>query len=354
MNLDSKLFEGKTFVVTGHTGFKGIWLTLMLEQLGAKVIGVSDTFRPSSLYARIRQKIEFQEYFADICLQEELNSIFDAEKPNGIFHLAAQPLVLDSYVNPHETFETNIIGSVNVILAGYRLPHLEFIVAITTDKVYRNNDLGIAFNENDPLGGHDPYSASKAAAEIVIGALRDLPNQENHFPIVTTRAGNVIGGGDDSRNRLLPDVLRTLAEDSQLLLRNPNSTRPWQHVLDPLMGYLQISERLMRGEKIATSYNLGPANNMTMTVKEVAELAIKAWGPSSTSVRYDERNDNVFKESKLLSLDSTLAKKDLNWETKLTPVDAIRLTVQWEKIALTNPDQILSMTISQIKDFMFS
>jgi len=322
--------NGLKILVTGHTGFKGIWLVLLLQQYGVEVVGLSDTCRPTSLYANIRSELKIEEYFVDICDYVDLARVINLISPDGIFHLAAQPIVIESYKNPLETFETNIMGTANLILAAYRQSSVKFLVAITTDKVYLNDDSGVRFTERHPLGGHDPYSASKAATEIVTASLRNFPNQIGCFPIVTARAGNVIGGGDDSPNRLLPDITRAVLRNSPVSIRNPESVRPWQHVLDPLSGYLRIAESLLNGHATSNSYNLGPSENSTLTVQEVCNLALTFWN-SGTLVQVLSLPENAMSEAKLLSLDSDLAKRELGWSTKLSPQEAVEWTVEWER-----------------------
>ena len=322
----------------------------LLQASGVEVVGVSNFVRSSSLYAKIGEEFEVEEHFCDIRNAKELNRIVKQVNADGIFHLAAQPLVLESYEVPLETFETNIMGTANIILSAYQAPKTKFIVVVTTDKVYKNDNLGRSFSEEDHLGGHDPYSASKAAAEIITNSLRNFPNREINFPIVTARAGNVIGGGDDSENRLLPDIVRSILAHESVLVRNPDSTRPWQHVLDPLSGYLRIADQLLKGEAIANSYNFGPKTESELSVLEVCKIAISCWEhPSGFRVIGGDRSSQV--EAKFLALDSSRARKDLGWSSKLTSSEAILWTMEWEKRFHQTSSSAFELTREQIFNY---
>ena len=351
MTDNKKPFHGYKFVVTGHTGFKGTWLVLMLKQLGAEVVGISDTFRPTSLYARLLEHRSNEEYFIDIRIYKEIESAIQTINPDGIFHLAAQPLVIESYQNPLETFETNIVGTANIVMAAYKVKKIKFLVAVTTDKVYENENTGVPFLESDRLGGHDPYSASKAAAEIVINSLREFPNEGIDFPIISARAGNVIGGGDDASNRLLPDLIQSFKNQEILEVRNPKSTRPWQHVLEPLFGYIKIALTVLASNEISVSYNFGPDIKSSLTVEQVCFLASEIWGTELRS-RITSLNDLKYREAELLSLDSTKANQELKWTTKYSAEIAVRKTIDWEKQVLEKPNLIYKITIEQIEDYL--
>jgi CDP-glucose 4,6-dehydratase len=351
MTDNKKHLRGYKFIVTGHTGFKGTWLSLLLEQLGAEVVGISDVFRPTSLYARLREYRPIEEYFIDIRNYKELENKIQTINPDGIFHLAAQPLVIESYINPLETFETNIVGTANVIVAAYKAEKIKFLVAVTTDKVYENENTGVPFIESDRLGGHDPYSASKAAAEMVINSLRGLPDQSIDFPIISARAGNVIGGGDDANNRLLPDLIHAMKHQEILEVRNPTSTRPWQHVLEPLLGYIKVALSVLSSSKISLSYNFGPDKKSSLTVEKVCSLASEMWG-AELILKIKSPDDLKYTEAKLLSLDSTKANQELNWSTNFSAEMAVGKTIGWEKKVLENPNLIYEITVTQIKDYI--
>ena len=350
MNDHSHSLQGLRILVTGHTGFKGAWLVSLLQFLGADVIGLSDSIRPTSLYSRIQNELDISEYFIDIRDEHRLSRAILDIRPDGVFHLAAQSLVIDSFNDPATTFQTNILGTANLILSAYKLPSLKFVIVVTTDKVYKNENTGLPFVENAPFGGDDPYSASKAAAELVTHSLRNFPGQLISFPIPTVRAGNVIGGGDDSNNRLLPDITKSVIRNSPLVIRNPESVRPWQHVLDPLNGYVQLASRLAEGDDLANSYNFGPTNQSFMTVQEVASRALQEWNVGS-KVTINPPNSMAFPESQLLLLDSSKAARDLNWNTKLTATEAINWTVSWEKRCNLNGESPFELITEQIKSF---
>jgi len=350
MSLSGESLKGSRILVTGHTGFKGAWFCSLLQFLGVEVVGLSDSMRPTSLYSRIQSDLNIAEYFIDIRNAEELDKALLQINPVGIFHLAAQPLVLESYRNPAETFHTNILGTSNLILSAYRLLDLKFLMVITTDKVYRNENDGFPFVEEDSLGGEDPYSASKASVEIITNSLRNLPGQGTSFPIPTVRAGNVIGGGDDSDNRLLPDITRSVLENREINLRNPDSVRPWQHVLDPLNGYVELASQLLKGGVFSNSYNFGPSSDSFMTVREVTTIAITMWGVEP-KVKYVQNTDLIYPEAKLLRLDSSKALNDFGWKTKLSGNEAIEWTVFWEKRANAGEDSPSQLVKEQISAF---
>lgn len=342
--------HGLKILVTGHTGFKGAWLTLLLKEMGVEVVGISDKFRESSLYSKIRRKSQVEEYFLDIRDRVNLEKLISEIKVDGIFHLAAQPLVLESYRDPIQTFESNILGTANVLFSSMNLDQTKFIIAITTDKVYENHNNGFPFNESSPLGGHDPYSASKASAELIIKALRNCLPVEQRKKIVSVRAGNVLGGGDDSQERLLPDIIRSVRNSVDVTIRNPHSTRPWQHVLDPLSGYINVASKLFNNEKISSSYNLGPGEDSNMQVVEVCERALLKWG-NPVGIVVEESEFKAVGEAKFLSLDSSLAFRDLGWKTKLNANQAIDWTVDWEKGTFENPESEYEATLAQIQNF---
>jgi CDP-glucose 4,6-dehydratase len=340
--------RGMRILVTGHTGFKGSWLVTKLKFHGVEVVGISDRIRENSLYSSLQSNLGIEEYFLDIRDRQKLDEAMFKIQPDGILHLAAQAIVLESYINPIETFETNIMGTANVIWSALRFKNLKFLIVITTDKVYKNDNSGKSFREEDPLGGHDPYSTSKAAVELITESLRNIRIENANVFIPTVRAGNVIGGGDDSKNRLLPDITRAILEQSTLQIRNPSSTRPWQHVLDPLTGYIQIADCIIRGQKIEDTYNLGPSENSMMSVSEVVGTALRNWD-SKLEILIEEPLSQPFIEAKLLALDSTRALNDLKWRTKLSAVQAINWQVEWEKRVNKLNHSPYSVTIEQIE-----
>jgi CDP-glucose 4,6-dehydratase len=323
----------------------------MLQELGANVIGVSLPPISGSLYESIGSTSVSKSIYADIRDANNLKKIVSATKPDGIFHLAAQPLVLPSYEMPIETFETNFNGTLNLLEAMRTQQNLAFAIMVTTDKVYRNDENGNDFVESDPLGGEDPYSASKAAAEIVISAMRASFFKEELVKIVSVRAGNVIGGGDISPYRLFPDLIQSFKAGETCEIRNPKSVRPWQHVFDPIYGYLLVANAVMQNLSVSNSYNFGPSIENIMSVGEVAEFTQKIWSEKA-EIEFLESAIQL-KEAHLLGLNSNLAKEELGWENMLSVKETIALAVEWERFKLNNPTpaRILRFTQNQIRDY---
>lgn len=309
-------------LITGHTGFKGSWMTQLLDMLGIEWVGLSLQPKPDSLYKSINQKNK-REYFADIRNYENLKKIINTINPKYVIHLAAQPLVLNSYNEPRETFETNILGTVNLLDALLTNSSTNKIVIATTDKVYKQKKFMRSFRESDSLGGKDPYSWSKVGTEAVIGAWQQISKTQGGPKIISVRAGNVIGGGDSSQNRLLPDLIKGFISNSCIEIRNPKSTRPWQHVLDPLSGYLLA---LVTDTK-EKAFNFSP-NSKSLRVEEVTKIAQQAWG-SQSQVIFGNIEDYL--ETKSLSLNSSKAKKVLNWQSHWSQKLAVISTVNWWK-----------------------
>lgn len=316
-------------LVTGHTGFKGAWLTLLLEKLGIEVCGISLNPTNDSLYSRLERNEKIQEAFIDIRNYEALRGAVAEFKPNVIFHLAAQPLVLESYAKPLETFETNVMGTANLLDISFNQPTVELVSVITTDKVYKNLNLGKKFNEEDSLGGKDPYSASKVGTEAAVAAWRQLRQHKNGPKLLALRAGNVIGGGDFAEARLLPDLIRGFLSGDAIEIRNPDSTRPWQHVLDPLAGYVMASNYILKG-KDAEAFNFAPDGD-SVSVNAVVEIAQRTWGESS---KLKVIPSNASLEAATLQLDSSLAKKLLGWRPNWSQEEAVKSTVGWWKRVL--------------------
>jgi CDP-glucose 4,6-dehydratase len=313
-------------LVTGHTGFKGTWLTLLLQKLGIPVVGLSLPPTKDSLFTRADRTGQIEEVFQDICDSDSVRKTLAAFKPSAIFHLAAQPLVLESYKSPLETFETNVLGTANLLDAAFREKSVEAIVVVTTDKVYRNNNSGNAFIESDPLAGKDPYSASKVGTEAAVAAWQQISKISGGPKVLSVRAGNVIGGGDWAENRLLPDLIRGFNSRNLVQVRNPESTRPWQHVLDPLQGYVMALEGLLKGESLS-ALNFGP-NFMSLPVREVVEIARKVWA-QETTLEYLPQGFGSIAEAQSLQLDSSLAREQIAWAPHWSQEEAIISTVQW-------------------------
>ena len=345
-------YSGKKVFITGHTGFKGSWLQAWLHLLGAETKGYA--LAPEyegNLYEQFATRSGDQSILADIRDRETLDAEILSFEPDYIFHLAAQPLVRRSYQVPSETFEVNVIGTANVLETAAKLQKKCIIVVVTTDKVYENKELDILYTEDDALGGYDPYSASKACTEIVVNAFRSSFFNIEKYPIhqkavATARAGNVIGGGDMSDDRLVPDIIRALKKGETIQVRNPGSVRPWQHVMEPLSGYLLLAGLLNEDPGLSGGYNFGPLKDDHLKVKELVELAIKAWGGGKWEDTSDKTQPH---EAGLLKLDITKAKTILKWEPKLSSAEAIKQTVLWYKKPM---EEVADFTLEQIKAYM--
>ncbi|MEM7441507.1 MAG: CDP-glucose 4,6-dehydratase [Pseudomonadota bacterium] len=343
----STFWAGKRVLVTGHTGFKGSWLSTWLQELGAHVYGLA--------LAPVTDPSLFDELGLAGVIDHKVGDIRDAEtvtdrvknaRPDVVFHLAAQPLVLASYAEPLVNWDANVMGTAHVLDALRKLQKPCAAVMITTDKVYENPDSGEAFAENARLGGHDPYAASKAACEILISSYRASFFGDHPVRVTSARAGNVIGGGDWAENRILPDIIRALAAGQPIPVRNPTATRPWQHVLEPLSGYLRLAEAAYTGAPHAPAYNFGPDPDDTRPVRDVVETALQTW-PGSWEDRSDPK---AHKESKNLSLSIDLAKRDLGYSPRWAFDEGVARTVRWYK-AVTEGGDAAAIIRSQIRDF---
>jgi len=313
-------------LVTGHTGFKGTWLTLLLEYLNIHVVGISLPPENNSLYSLMERENKITEKFIDIRNLSDLQGTIQKFAPSAVLHMAAQPLVLESYESPVLTFEVNVIGSANLLQSCLNTVSVKSIGVITTDKVYRNLGSERSFIESDPLEGRDPYSASKVGTESVVTAWREISMNHGGPQIFSLRAGNVIGGGDRARNRLLPDIVSSKLSGNPLEVRNPKSTRPWQHVLDPLHGYLMALEKSL-SKQIAPAYNFGPTSK-SLTVDDVVKIANNAWGDSLLILNSDHSQKNNY-EAGDLAIDASLSSKELNWRPRWSQKDAVRSTINW-------------------------
>ena len=346
-------YKGKKVFVTGHTGFKGAWLMAILHTLGATVKGYALAPEYKQGLFDLLQPLHVGEtVIADIRDKKRLSHEILSFKPDFIFHLAAQPLVRRSYAIPAETFEVNAVGTANLLEALIQLPGKCTVVIITTDKVYENKEQNILYREEDRLGGYDPYSASKACTELVVSSFRNSffnpANYQHHQKaIASARAGNVIGGGDWSEDRIVPDIVRSLQQDKTIAVRNPNAVRPWQHVLEPLSGYLLLAAFLHdKPAQFSPAYNFGPLTGDHLTVKDLVSLAVKIWGRGNWK---DMSDSNQPHEATLLQLDINLAVKELQWKPKLSAADAIGWTLEWYKQAT---DKQAAFTFQQIKNYL--
>jgi CDP-glucose 4,6-dehydratase len=349
-----KNFENKKVFITGHTGFKGSWLCLLLSKAGAEIKGYAlPPLYEDSLFENIKDDLNIISEFNDIRNAQKLTESIASFQPDFIFHLAAQPLVRYSYQQPVETFEVNVIGTVNVLDAMRLLNKKCTALIVTTDKVYENTENGEPFSENDKLGGHDPYSSSKAAAEIVTQSYQRSFFETNKFnvhqkAVATARAGNVIGGGDRATDRIFPDLIRSLENGVPLEIRNPEAIRPWQHVLDPLSGYIQLASLLDENpSKYTGSYNFGPMPGDELSVKELVETAIKCWGNGT----YQITPDKEYYEAKQLRLDITKAQTLLNWHPSWNSIQAIQSSIEWFRGVYFFNNKSIDISLENIKMF---
>lgn len=345
------IYKDKTVLVTGHTGFKGSWLSIWLQVLGAKVIGYGldpisneDNFSVSHLSEKIT------DIRGDIRDSQKLQLVFDTYKPEIVFHLAAQPIVRLSYENPRETYETNVIGTLNVLEGIKNYPSVKVGVMITTDKCYENLEQIWGYKETDALGGYDPYSSSKACAELLIASYRSSYFNPKDFTthgkvISSVRAGNVIGGGDWQKDRIIPDCIRALLKNEHIELRNPSAVRPWQHVLEPLYGYMLLGAKMYNhGTLYSGSWNFGPDYESIVTVETVVNKLVNKWGSGTWKDISKEQKPH---EANILRLDCTKAKVYLKWQPKLNIDEAIDYTAEWYKNYKTqNP---YDLCVKQIK-----
>ncbi len=329
MTVDPYFWNGKNVLITGHTGFKGGWLAIWLQRLGANVTGISLPVKNTpSLFELAQVGKGLKSHMCDILDTEALAHLVIAAQPEVVFHLAAQPLVRASYRDPLKTFSTNIMGTAHVLDALRGQADARVAVMVTTDKVYRNQELHLPYREDDTLGGHDPYSASKAASEIVIASYRDAYFRDQGIAIASARAGNVIGGGDWSEDRLIPDAVRAWSSGQPLVIRNPQATRPWQHVLEPLAGYLSLAQKLWLHPELVGAYNFGPHTHEAGTVEMVVNLACAAYGVGF--VKQDNANANPH-ESGWLSLEVAKSRMVLDVNPKWDLVESVQRTMAWYK-----------------------
>jgi CDP-glucose 4,6-dehydratase len=352
--MNRKFWAGKKVVVTGHTGFKGGWLCLWLAQAGARVGGYGlapDSEQPSFYQLCDVSSVIERSTFQDIRDQTAVTAYLEEFEPDIVIHMAAQALVRNSYQNPVETFETNVLGTVNLLEAVRRCPSIVTVVNVTTDKCYENRELLWGYREYEPLGGSDPYSASKACSELVTNAYRcSFFNRAGSALLATARAGNVIGGGDWSRDRILPDFIRSISSGIPLLVRNPEAVRPWQHVLDALNGYIVLAEWLGNRDSSKTgAWNFGPPTSAQKPVRWILDMFSRYYGGEPCLWTYDSSNHPL--ETRTLRLDSSKASQLLNWHTQLGVEESLRWTAAWYREVLDDPAVAQSTTLSQIESF---
>lgn len=348
--LVSGAWQGRRVLVTGHTGFKGAWLSLWLHSMGARVTGYSLPPPTSpSLFdlARVGELVDHVE--GDVRDLGNLCRVLARTRPEVIFHLAAQPLVRESYDDPVETYATNVMGTVNLFEAARRVRGVLAIVCVTSDKCYENREWVWPYRETDPMGGHDPYSSSKGCAEVVASAFRRSYFMDEGPAVATVRAGNVIGGGDWARDRLIPDLVRAFTGGAAPIIRSPGAVRPWQHVLEALGGYMMVAERLLAGDRrCATGWNFGPGDDDARPVSWIVERMRSAWGDNAASAMADCRPSPH--EAGVLRLDSSKARTELGWQPSLALDQAIGWIVAWHK-AVARGACARQVTLGQIEDY---
>lgn len=348
----NNIYLNKKVLITGHTGFKGTWLTLWLEKLGAKIIGISDQ-PPSKL--NFYQNINFNKkniisYKENILNKESLYKIYQKHRPDFIFHLAAQSLVSESYKYPAQTMQTNAIGTSNILDMIKDEKKKITVIIITSDKVYKNLEWDWGYRENDLLGGVDPYSASKAMAELSINSyINSFFNNKKNINLCIARAGNVIGGGDWAKDRIVPDCIRAWSKNKKVKINNISSTRPWQHVLEPISGYLHLGSVLNLNKKINfESFNFGPKSDQNFNVKELLKEMKKYWPNSEWKTNSKKK---LFKESKLLKLNIDKSMIELNWYPVLEFNKTIEMTIKWYIQFYKNSNKCKSFSINQIDEY---
>lgn len=346
----NNIYNGKRVFITGHSGFKGSWLTLWLLSLGAKVCGYSlEPNTHPSMFEELRMYGFCNSEYGNILNSAHLEEVMKQFNPDIVFHLAAQSLVRLSYKEPKLTYETNVMGTLNVLEVARKCKSVKAFVNVTTDKCYENNEINRGYKEDDAMGGYDMYSSSKGCAEILSSSFRRSFLQEKEsYALATARAGNVIGGGDWAEDRLIPDCIRYINSGEKIEIRNPLATRPWQHVLEPLSGYLLLGQKLLEdGKKYAEGFNFGPDEESVLTVSEVAQKVCECYGSGEVVVR---KKDDLH-EANLLMLNIEKAKNILGWIPTYNADEAIQKTVEWYKHFYKNDVDMYDFTMSQIEDY---
>lgn len=348
--LDLSFYKGKKVFVTGHTGFKGSWLCKILSNAGAKVTGYSlNPPTEPSLFKIANIDSEVNSIIGDIRDYKSLKAAFDKVQPEIVLHLAAQPIVRDSYKDPAYTYETNVMGTVDILECVRNSDCVKSFLNVTTDKVYLNREWSWGYRENEELDGFDPYSNSKSCSELVTHSYKNSFFSDKHTAISTARAGNVIGGGDFANDRIIPDCIRAVSENKVITVRNPYSTRPYQHVLEPLFAYLMIAAKQYENEKYSGWYNVGPDECDCVTTGDLVDLFCKCWGEGARWKKIAE--ENAPHEANFLKLDCSKIKSVFGWKPRWHISEAIEKTVEWSRAYLQNDDASGTMD-KQIKEYM--
>lgn len=349
-SLNPRLWQDRKILITGHTGFKGTWLAQVLQKLGSKVSGYA--LEPNTTPSHFELlKWDIRHQIGDIREPQKLQEYFASTQPEVVFHMAAQPLVLRSYQDPVETYETNVMGTLHVLEAVRKTPSVKSVIVVTSDKCYENRETSTPYVETDPMGGFDPYSSSKGCTEILTASYRqsffhtEKYGKDHEVLLASVRAGNVLGGGDYSEARLLPDFARAYAAKQKVVLRNPQSTRPWQHVLDPLHGYMILAEQLMNGNaRAATCWNFGPELDSCWPVEKIVKFATNYWPGFEF-----ELQSNPHHEAKLLMLDSSKAHRELKWKPAFNIEETLAWTLDWYQAFISKKEVL---TAQQIDKFL--
>ncbi len=336
--MDLNFYHGKRVLVTGHTGFKGTWMCKVLKNQGAQVVGYAlPSPTDPALFHLVSMEEEIKSIIGDVRDLTALLKVFDETRPEIVIHMAAQPIVRESYERPVYTYETNVMGTVNVLEAIRKHPEVKSFVNVTTDKVYKNREWEWGYRENDILGGFDPYSNSKSCSEMVTNSYRNSYFKDREVAISTCRAGNVIGGGDFAKDRIIPDCVRAQMENKTIAVRNPYSTRPYQHVLEPICAYLKLAElQYDNKERYEGDYNIGPDECDCINTGDLVNMFIKLWGDGAE--REDVPETNAPHEAHFLKLDCSKIKRMMNWKPRWHIEEAIKKTVDWSKIYLSKGD----------------
>ena len=348
--IDAKFWNNKKVFLTGHTGFKGAWLSMWLIEMGANLKGFSlPPNTTPNLFDEVLLKEKMNSQIGDIRNFKKLNQSIVDFQPDIIFHLAAQPLVRESYSNPLETYETNVMGTANLLESCRNISSLKSVIIVTTDKCYENKEWEWGYRENEPMGGYDPYSSSKGCAELITSAYRrSFFNLEKSPGIATARAGNVIGGGDWSEDRLIPDIIKSFNNFEKVIIRNPNSTRPWQHVLEPLSGYLMLAESIYeKGNQFADAFNFGPSDEGCKTVEWILNNICENW-INAPGWELD-KNANPH-EATFLKLDISKAKTQLNWNPSWSLNESLKCIIDWNEKFIGN-ENMYNYSVSVINKF---
>lgn len=347
--VNPSFWKNKKVLVTGHTGFKGSWLSLWLHDLGAQVYGIAlEPDQTPNLFSVLGLENLVHHQVLDIRHPHAVQAAVQRIQPEIIFHMAAQPLVKLSYEHPVETYATNVMGTVHILEAARHCPSVKVIINVTSDKCYQNDEKGLPFVESDPMGGFDPYSNSKGCAELITQSYRHSFYQHTNIALASGRAGNVIGGGDWAKDRLIPDMIRAFAANEPAIIRNPYSTRPWQHVLEPLRGYMMLAERCWQQPKdFAEGWNFAPHEADVLPVRHIADTLVKYWGHDAS---WQDDSSTHHAEAKLLSLNASKAEAHLQWKPRWNLDTTLKRLTQWYQAFYSNKD-MKAFTLHQIQQY---